>query len=100
MTSDPIRRSFSSAGVEVTSPSAADRDATIALIERLQHGESTNARAEIRRVTAGRPAILGCTELALAFPDAIGESLIHEENSVYFNSLAIHATALLNRAVV
>lgn len=100
MTSESIRRSFSRFGVEVVAPSPDDRNAVIALIARLQHGESTNAAGEVRQVTAGLPAILGCTELALTFPNAVGDPVINDGDSVYFNSLAIHATALLNRAVV
>jgi len=98
MTSAFIRRTFSDAGVEVVLPSDEGQLAVIDLIERLQQERCDNAGSEITRLTGGLPVILGCTELALAFPNAIGDCVFDYNDSVFFNSLAIHAAAVLNLA--
>jgi aspartate racemase len=99
MQSHPIRETFARAGLTVTLPSSDDQEHLAALIERIQHGDAEDAAVEIDAIAAGRPCILGCTELALAFPKDLARSVISRNGAPLFNSLAIHAKAVLHHAV-
>jgi aspartate racemase len=98
MASPVIRERFSRAGVNVDVPAGDEREAVTALIGRIQRGDMNGAQAEIVSIARGRPAILGCTELAFAFPEAVRESQFARDGTTFFNSLAIHVSATLGAA--
>lgn len=98
MTSDVIKRRFSQAGITIAVPAATEQAAVVELIEGLQRGARTGAAAQIQRLSGGMPAILGCTELALAFPGEAGSAAIVRDGATYLNSLAIHAESVLHAA--
>jgi aspartate racemase len=98
MASPVIRARFAHAAVTIDVPAEEERAAVIAVIERIQHGELGRAGAQIASIARGRPAILGCTELALAYADVAEKSEFIRDGSRYFNSLAIHVGAALEAA--
>jgi aspartate racemase len=99
MQSKPMRDEFARAGLLLALPGNDDREHIAALIERIQHGDTEDAATEIAAIAAGRACILGCTELALAFPNELARAVITRNGAPFFNSLAIHAKAVLHHAV-
>ena len=98
MASPVIRARFAEAGVGIEVPPQEQRAKVIDVIERIQRGGRTGAGTEIAQLGHGRPVILGCTELAFAFPGVAATSDFLWEGSRYFNSLAIHVAATLDAA--
>jgi aspartate racemase len=97
MESAPIRLRFASHSVPVAAPSPDKQSRLISLIQRLQSAQTTGAAQEIARLSQGsRAVVLGCTELALAFPHAISMPVFEEHGRTYLNSLAIHIRAILD----
>ena len=99
MASKAITDAFTRAGVFLALPGRDEQEHVAALIERMQHGDNDHAADEIAAIAAGSPCILGCTELALAFPNELDRTVITRNGVPFFNSLAIHAKAVLDHAV-
>ena len=98
MRSMVIRKAFATAGLSVYAPPESERAEVVALVDRLQQGHVLGAAEQVNRLAVGAPTILGCTELALAFPDQLEVSRFHFRGTEYLNSLAIHADAVLRAA--
>lgn len=90
MESEAIRQRFSEHNVAAVPPERCERSRITALIDALQRGEAKNADHEITRLARKGAVLLGCTELALAFPERMKTPVFTYENVTYFNSLAIH----------
>jgi aspartate racemase len=99
MKSRIIRRYFASHGIDVETPSEQDQQRVVGLIGRLQRGRVSGAAQEIRSFNKhGKCVVLGCTELALAFPESKLIPVFEDSGTTYLNSLAIHVQAILDAA--
>lgn len=99
-----LRDRFACAGVSAVVPPRDGHAPIIALIEGLQTGEARDpvqaiAAASEPFIASGINAILlGCTELALAFPEYKHTPFFEKDDIVYVNTLAIHAHATFDLA--
>jgi aspartate racemase len=108
MDSTRWRETFAQHGIHVAGPKAESlRQATLTLIEDLQHGRTKGAASRVRRVArpgfaehfTGSPVVcLGCTELPLAFPARRTHPSFQLAGVTYINTTAAHINAALESA--
>lgn len=108
MESPQFRKGFAKQGIEAAGPAhAAERAATVELIEELQRGRVAGAAERLGSLARtaytgqfrGSPVVsLACTELPLAFPEMRSRSSFEAGGVVCINTTAAHVAAVLASA--